>query len=501
MELYKLINSFCRNYPSIEESTLKTLFMSDPTFKQTDRGLYTGRYCVWIGRMYVNGYIKLGDAPELKAALVIYNKNKSQLPNIKSCESLSELVEWIKDLSEDFKPVRKQSNAKETLEKVYEDNEWIVYVPHSHAAARLGGKDSHWCTASESDYYYNLYSKQGPLYINVRKFNGEKFQFHFETNQFMDANDDPVKLDKIGLSKELIDFYSKIDPRFKFILKFDLVGSFHDGFAQVALNNKYNFITADGQLLSNQWFDEAWHFENGLVDVRLNNKWGLIKTNGKLFYNQWFDYIGNFREGFVWVELKNKYNFINIEEQLLSDQWFDAAWDFRNGFAVVQLNDMLNFINTKGQILSNQWFDWVKSFKGGFANVQLNDKWNFVNTEGQLLSQQWFDDVDHFHNGFAAICLNYKWNFINTNRQIISKVWFNYVGSFSNGFAIVKLNNKWNFINTNGKILSNKWFDGACDFNGKIAQVKLGDEWKFINADGKILSPRMLDYYSNNIFK
>ena len=75
-KLYKIINSFRRNYPTIEERTLKTLFMSDPTFKQTNKGLFIGKYGVWIGNMYVNGNINLGDIPELKAALITYNKNK-----------------------------------------------------------------------------------------------------------------------------------------------------------------------------------------------------------------------------------------------------------------------------------------------------------------------------------------------------------------------------------------------------------------------------------------
>ena len=143
MELYKIINSFRRNHPVINDSALKSLFMADPTFKETNRGLYVGRYGVWIGNMYINGSIKPGDIPELKAALATYNKNKSQLPQINDCKSLSELIEWVKGLSDDFKPVRKQSNAKETLEKAYEDDEWIVYVPHSHAAARRGGEGTH----------------------------------------------------------------------------------------------------------------------------------------------------------------------------------------------------------------------------------------------------------------------------------------------------------------------------------------------------------------------
>ena len=257
MEIHKIIDSFHRNHPTIEDHALELLLAADPTFRRTVRGSYTGRYGVWIGRMYVNGSIKPGDIPELKTALVTYDKNKTQLPPIKECKSLSELIGWVKELSDDFKPVRKPSKAKADLEKVYEDSEWAVYVPHSHAAARRGGEGTHWCTASENDYYYNYYSKDGPLYINVRKSDGAKFQFHFETGQFMNANDAPAKLGDIGLSEESAKFYGKIDPVFEFRLKFDWVGAFNEGFAVVRLNGKWNLINTKGQLLSNLWFDCA----------------------------------------------------------------------------------------------------------------------------------------------------------------------------------------------------------------------------------------------------
>ena len=282
MELYKIINSFRRNHPVINDSALKSLFMADPTFKETNRGLYVGRYGVWIGNMYANGGIKLGDIPELKAALTTYNKNKSQLPQINDCKSLSELIGWVKDLSDDFKPVRKQSNAKENLEKVYEDDEWIVYVPHSHAAARRGGEGTHWCTASENDYYYNIYSKEGPLYINIRKSDGAKFQFHFKTNQFMDADDESIQLNEIGLSEGVVDFYAKIDPIFKFRLKFDWIGDFNEGFVRVRINDKWNFINTEGQIAFNQWFDAAGDFHEGFAIVRINDKRYNLDKEGNL---------------------------------------------------------------------------------------------------------------------------------------------------------------------------------------------------------------------------
>ena len=416
MKIHNLVISFLKNYPSIDIFVLDTLLRIDPTVVQNSRGLFVGRYGVWIGNMCANGNIKLGDIPELKSALITYDKNKSQLPNIKDCKSLSELIEWVKDLSDDFKPVRKQSDAKENLEKVYEDDEWIVYVPHSHAAARRGGEGTRWCTASENDYYYNYYSKDGPLYINVRKSDGAKFQFHFESDQFMDSDDEPIRLNKIGLSDGLAEFYTKIGYLFKYRTEFDYVGKVNDGFAAVKLNGRCNFINTEGQILSNQWFE----------------------------------YVRDFKEGFAKVKLNGKYNFINTEGRLLSQQWFDMAWEFNEGFAAVQLNDKWNFINPEGRILSEQWFDNEDLFNDGFAGVKLNGKWNFINIEGQFLSTQWFDDSWNFRDGFAKVKLNGKYNFINAEGRILSEQWFDDAGGFSKGFAEVNLRGKWSLIDAKG---------------------------------------------------
>ena len=426
MKIHNLVISFLKNYPSIDIFVLDTLLRIDPTVVQNSRGLFVGRYGVWIGNMCANGSIKLGDIPELRSALVTYDKNKSQLPNIKDCKSLSELIEWVKDLSDDFKPVRKQSDAKENLEKAYEDDEWIVYVPHSHAAARRGGEGTRWCTASENDYYYNMYSKQGPLYINIRKSDGAKFQFHFGTGQFMDANDKSVRLNEIELSEGIVSFYTKIDTKFKFRLKFDWMDDFYDGFAAVKLNGKWNFINTNGQFLSQQWFDYAGAFNGGFAIVQLNDKCNHLDTEGHLLSQQWFDNVWDFRDGFAKVILNGKYNFIDTEGRLLSQQWFDNAGDFSNGLAEVKLNGKWNFINIEGQFLSTQWFDDTWNFRDGFAKVKLNGKYNFINTEGQILFNQWFDDAGGFSKGFAEVNLRGKWSSIDAKGQLLPMLWFGY---------------------------------------------------------------------------
>ena len=51
-------------------------------------------------------------------------------------------------------------NAKNNIEKFYEDDMWLVVVPKSMDAACYWGSDTEWCTATrnEKDNYFNTYN-------------------------------------------------------------------------------------------------------------------------------------------------------------------------------------------------------------------------------------------------------------------------------------------------------------------------------------------------------
>ena len=389
-EINSLINAFVKKNPNINPKDLEQLFTADPTTVQNSRGVFAGKYCVWIGNQYVNGKLKVGDIPELKKALNTYNINKSQITTpINEIGSLSDLITLISDYTDDFKATRQLSKGEQALEKVYEDGEWVVYIPHTYEASRKIGGDTSWCTASSDDRYFNMYTKDGPLYVNIRKSDRAKFQFHFPTRQFMDSNDNEIKLKKIGLSKGLIEFYNNIDPLFPSYMKYDVVGNFYKGYAPVKLNNKWNLVDTQGKLFSpNQWFDDIGDFYDGYVRIKLNNKWNFIDTQGKLVSpNQWFDDVGIFTNGYAPVKLNNKYNFIDVQGNLASPKlWFDyIVGNFSNGYAIVELNNKCNYIDTRGKLVSpNQWFDVVDYFSNGYASVKLNGKWYKIDTKGNI---------------------------------------------------------------------------------------------------------------------
>ena len=126
-EINSLINAFAKKNPNINPKDLERLFTADPTTVQNSRGVFAGKYCVWIGNQYVNGKLKVGDIPELKKALNTYNINKSQITTpINEIGSLSDLITIISDYTDDLKATSQSSKGEQALAKVYEDGEWVV---------------------------------------------------------------------------------------------------------------------------------------------------------------------------------------------------------------------------------------------------------------------------------------------------------------------------------------------------------------------------------------
>ena len=383
LEAMSVDDIYTKYYSDIERSVFDAAVKADPT---SDAG-HAGRYVKWILGLYKIGNWKPGDSYETKDALSRFHRlrNNLEIKDINGYKSVRQLLDAVSDK-------KSTSDIKRSgAEKVYEDGEWLVIVPHTEEASKLYGKGTKWCTAADNDNYFDYYNERGPLYINIRKWDGEKWQFHFGTSQFMDAEDDPVRIKDIGLSDGLVRFYEKVCPYFKAFFEYDYVCDFHEGFAVVKLDGKCNFIDTNGNLLSP---------------------------------DQWFNWCYRFSEGFALVELGDKKNFINTEGNILSpDQWFDVCSDFIKGLALVELDKKWNYLDAKGNILSpGQWFDWCDVFYKGFAGVKVSKKYNFIDIKGNILSpDQWFDWCGDFHEGFAGVVIDGKWCYIDSEGNIYDK--------------------------------------------------------------------------------
>lgn len=290
-------------YPNMPDDLFYKLIAFDPTYEEDkDR---VGTYGKWILNGYNKGNITDVDFGHLKDALTRFEDNKKNLKNkdIGKYKTLDELDTMLddensyKDLSHrqevrQRQRARRNADLDEEASLVYEDDEWEVWIPHTYAASCKLGQGASWCTAStERDYYYNYYKNNygGEYYILINKKDPEdKYQFHFESEQFMNKNDYPITLNEIfenndGLknffmpiikkhlgmndedtqeitlsSRELLDLFDSYSP-----INRDAVGG---DFCQRIIREMYGI---ESDLLDELWgWDwSSWANESYLVDA------------------------------------------------------------------------------------------------------------------------------------------------------------------------------------------------------------------------------------------
>ena len=181
----------------------------------------------WLAMNYAKDQIKrfedIGSraVPNLEKFKVLLRKPNlnPKLPtrDINQIQGLPEL-EKIIDLyepkqTESGKELERQ--AKEEMfktgqaELVYKDKDVTVIVPKTEKAAMLFGQGTKWCTSAKRDNMFDFYNEKGPLYIIIA--GGKKYQWHFEEEQFMNAEDEEINL--IDLAEKYPALVNIISPK------------------------------------------------------------------------------------------------------------------------------------------------------------------------------------------------------------------------------------------------------------------------------------------------
>ena len=181
------------------DAILSVLEQGDPTNHK--------EYSQAIAKMYANGLSKAEDIVSTLADYLakfdkLKRKKKIQPPRndfnrYRSLEDFMDVVDEYPDEEAESKPEEKK-NATE----LYRDDKLIVTIPQDVEAACYYGQGTRWCTAGKNNNMFDYYTKGNrPLYVIIPRqqaYPGEKYQFHFETKQFMNEQDRQIGDDGIA---------------------------------------------------------------------------------------------------------------------------------------------------------------------------------------------------------------------------------------------------------------------------------------------------------------
>ncbi|MBR6517651.1 MAG: hypothetical protein IKT40_12540 [Bacilli bacterium] len=206
-------------YNNIDNDIFMQIISADPTY-DVNKPQKMGKYGKWLLNIYKNGKLKLEDLYKATEYLKYFVKyiNRIENKDINQYHSLGDLYNVVKVFMESNDEMATSNSdeirrIKEGADKVYEDSEWMIIIPRTQEASCYYGKGTQWCTAAEKSYnYFDYYNDQGPLYINIDKRTNEKYQFHFESDSFMDENDVAIEepiIENIDIPTKAYQWYVK----------------------------------------------------------------------------------------------------------------------------------------------------------------------------------------------------------------------------------------------------------------------------------------------------
>lgn len=200
-------------YNFISEEDFNKIINSDPTTNLEKNQM--GKYSKWLLNLFKRKQLRLEDLYKVEEYLETFDKykNKIEIKDINKFKTLPQLYDVVKDYINSDEATSKKDEIrriKKDAEKVYEDDEWLVVIPKTEEAACFYGKNTQWCTAADNNNQFDYYNRDGKIYININKYTNKKFQFHFESRQFMDENDSPITTDDLEIDEGdgLYKFYS-----------------------------------------------------------------------------------------------------------------------------------------------------------------------------------------------------------------------------------------------------------------------------------------------------
>jgi hypothetical protein len=140
-------------------------------------------------------------------------ENYDDLNKIESFEELWKSLNLIKNFIEQAEIDESKVNVK----KIYSSENYYILIPETEEAACLYGKGTLWCTAATGSYnYFDRYNNEGPLYIIINRKTNKKWQFHFETEQYMNEMDQEEPLEDFFINNQelIVPFLDIVQTRF-----------------------------------------------------------------------------------------------------------------------------------------------------------------------------------------------------------------------------------------------------------------------------------------------
>ena len=209
-------------YSKIPYSEFLLIVAADPKSVVNDGKIERmGKFAKLLISLYQKGGLQIEDLNKAEEYLGYVYKHTMSI-DINKIKSLADLYDLVKQyIVQDTKSFEQVLNVlpKDEYKVLHNGEKWYIFQPLTEKASCYLGINTEWCTTwgpqslekkhqGRSSMFAN-YANRGPLYIMINKEDPSyKFQFSFESSQYMDKNDKRIDMDSFFYDKhEIFNFF------------------------------------------------------------------------------------------------------------------------------------------------------------------------------------------------------------------------------------------------------------------------------------------------------
>lgn len=387
-EIYK------KYYNKIPYDDFVNLISADPqTVVDGDSGKIQrmGKYSKLLVGLYQKGGLQIEDLDKAKEYLGYVYQHKIPL-DLGKIKELGDLYNVIKDyIAKDTKSLGEilKVLSKDEYKVLHNGENWFIFQPLTEKASCYLGVNTEWCTTwgpyslnkkhKDRGNMFSRYSPQGPLFIMIDKKNSDhKYQFHFESNQYMDRDDKRINVSEFVMRPENKEIFDYFFPSFtrevsgdeikKELNRLDILPNelglqlFEKSIGKV--NNKLvnGILSNDEEVVSNLIGGIEVSIDDARIEINLET---LTDDLQQLEQNVgWYEYEANHGWEFVYDDMRDR-GMDEYEEEKIQDflkQYYEVnKGEFIDKFSIKNFDEFLgSFFETykqKEDILDAFWSD------------------------------------------------------------------------------------------------------------------------------------------------
>jgi len=192
-------------------------------------------------------------------------------------------------------------------------------------------------------------------------------------------------------------------------ISYSYINQIDDGILLIEKENQFNYWKIkDSTFLSENWFDTypefkvMANFNKGVAKIKLENGYNFIDTNGQILFKKSYQNLGDYAN-FIAFSQKNKWGYINSKNEQIIKPTYEKTHSFNTIGGIVELMPLKGIINPKGNLLLDVFYEEFTFVSDSILIVKSRGKYGLISVMKDTIIDIQYKFIEPYSNSVVKI--------------------------------------------------------------------------------------------------